>query len=42
MLTLLALGNGPEMMGCLELLQPFCQHGDINQGRMLRIAEQKD
>lgn len=45
MFTLLASGHGSVKMGCLELLQQFCQNEIINQlskTNMLRMAEQKD
>lgn len=45
MFTPLASGHGSVKMGCLELLQQFCQNEIINQlskTNVLRMAEQKD
>lgn len=45
LLALLGFRHGPVKVAYLELLQPFCQRGEINQGtnaKMLRMAEQKD
>ena len=44
MFTFLAFGHGSVKMRCLELLQPFCQHEEINletKPNMVRMTAER-